>query len=104
MMIIKFKMFEDIESKKLGIFVISNSIYASNKIQNFFTNNIGTIIDYDYGSNLYKVYYEDVPNNVMLNEDDKGINFWWFSLDEILYESKDKNDLEMILATNKYNI
>lgn len=94
---------------EVGDYVIANSIYASKKLQSFFNSNIGQIIEKVKDVNkkspdiiLYKVYYDPYevePNNVILDD-----NSWLFDVDEILHISKNKEDLELILSANKYNL
>jgi len=99
-MIIKFKLFEN--NNKLYSFIIANSDYTYEDFKNFFINNIGEIIVFDENANLYLAQYLNMPNILIRKNHDSDC--WWFRPDEILYESKNKEDLEIILNSKKYNL
>ena len=105
------KLYEELQSNnKIGNYVIANSLYASNRLQNFFKNNIGKIINskgWGIDADQYCVEYEydDIDNYIYVNGNiilDK--NSYWFAVDEIISESDNKEDLILILKTKKYNL
>jgi len=104
------KTFEKINigSPKKGDWVICNE---ESNLKNFLNNNIGFCYGYkERDEYKYRVGY---PDNIPRNFENKfnrtlynGENLMAriFSKSEILYWSKDKNELEAILASNKYNL
>ena len=97
------KLFEDLQNiPEVGDYVIANSKYTDEDSQNFFLNNIGKVIrnrEIDELKRFVEVEYNNVPKNILVDN-----NNWLFLLDEILYWSKDKNELETLLASKKYNL
>lgn len=49
-----------------------------------------------------KVYYQNVPND-LLNTDKDG-DYWWIDPENILYHSKDKEELKTMKVAKKYNL
>lgn len=106
-MVTKFKIFEKLnELPKIGDYVLLdiNNYTSSPKIwQDFIKNNIGEIVEIDteHGglSFIYKVKFENIPENV---KDTFFIHYDY--INSFLYWSSDKNELEMILNTKKYNL
>lgn len=98
------KLFEELNNSviKVGDYVIVNSTYVDEEeIQNFFLNTIGKIILVEGG--YIEVKYKYIPNYIPVDGSPAG-NSWIFQLEEILYWSEDKKDLESIIAGNKYNL
>jgi hypothetical protein len=90
------------DEPKIGDYVLTRSkswnhhlvTIANNKI----TNNIGKIINIGpksaiTNSKIVKNYYVK-----------HGNQDWWFIRDEIIYWSENKEELELILQANKYNL
>ena len=97
------KAYESMKTEpKIGDYILANSTYASTKLQNFLLSNIGKIIEIEThkrAGTLYNVLYEDVPDNIILDDDT-----WKFELSEILSVSIDKEELKIKLDSNKYNL
>jgi len=78
---------------------------ATNRKRICISNNIGNIIDYNPTINSdykYMVYYENAPEDLFwFNGKDKVRQM---SRKEIIYYSKNKEDLEIYLDANKYNL
>jgi len=103
-MITKYKIYEKIEIIKppfeIGDYVITKSQNAG-LISIFTDNNIGQLLKY-YNNNGCRIKYDNIPKNLkgfFDNTDVRG-----FDLNQIIYWSKDKKDLEVILASKKYNL
>jgi len=75
-------------------------------ISNFVSNNIGVIIDilkpsHALGKYPYIIAYDNIPNGI---KSDFSGGSRHFSIDELLYYSKDRNELEHIIDANKFNL
>ena len=117
------KRFEDInnEEPEVGDYVIvyDTFTYTTNMIEwrEFMNTHVGKLINKrDSGAHnskrmFYDVEYENIPENI------KKIIFKYkfdpqtnkatekgFTIDEIVYWSKNKEELELKLAANKYNL
>ena len=105
-MITQFKMFEfNISKPQIGDYVLCKETLESNLPERsiFIENNIGEIIRYNTKhprESIYQyiVFYETAPPYLFSNSERE------MSDEEILYWSKNKKDLEVILATKKYNL
>ena len=102
-MITVFKIFEDLKKYKPAIngYVLINSGIKT-KAGEFMDNNIGEIIG--IGSSSMKVRYTNIPYKIRYAFDmgEKGCRF--FNIDQIVEYAPTVEELEMKLATNKYNI
>jgi predicted nucleotide-binding protein (sugar kinase/HSP70/actin superfamily) len=110
-MITKFKLYEQlkINEPQIGDYVLCDEVDSEIIRVDFIRNNIGKIV-YDNFSKVYKylVQYENVPelldswfsdgNNINLK------NCRRMSISEIKNYSKNKEDLEVLIQANKYNL
>jgi len=110
-MITKFKLYESINKGKLkiGDYVICDdkSDVPEHSIE-FIKNNIGKYVKFITNSVYsYIIEYENIPNECKSEFEENmfnDINCRRMELKEIKYWSKDKKELEEVLAANKYNI
>jgi len=91
------------EEPKVGDYVICKEIYSTYPdVKKFTINNIGTIIStsepYPF---VYLIAYENVPYNIKYYFENDTL---YMSFKEIVEYSENKEDLEAILAANKYNL
>lgn len=101
-MITKFKLFENIneDEPEVGDYVLCEEDedttfdFTKNKIGKYCMNSE----DIDYP---YYIEYDNIPDNLQIFFTD---NCRLMMKNEIKYWSKDKNELEAILSTNKFNI
>ena len=105
-MITKFKLFETIskDEPEIGDWVVCNEseLYSYYDVINFTSNNIGKYIRYDTDfMGPYVIYYEEIPKTLEKYFSHNERNM---SLDEIKYISKNKEELEYIIQTNKFNL
>jgi len=103
-MITNFKLYEKLNDgmPEVGDYVIcSKSDFSSDE---FVENNIGKILK-DDKSNYYPYYitYDNIPDSLIDRRVNK-IATILFKRKDILYWSKDKEELEAILQTNKFNL
>ena len=89
---------------KVGDYVIcESSSHNQIELKNFIDNSIGKIIKCPFDTSfLYRIKYENIPPKLVGFFDavgDRG-----FSVSQIVAHSKDKGELEDILAANKYNL
>jgi hypothetical protein len=117
-MITKFKIFEGIKRQpRRKDYVIVDLSFPDtrsfpDKVKDFLENNIGQIVDIAARSYLkYKIKYENVPESLLggfifKRDVDKGTNNAICVLDEdsFLSYSKNKEDIELILNSKKYNL
>jgi len=103
--------YENMSEPEIGDWVICkdvNTFNEDNDIIDFIDNNVGQIIKITkivylikYGINFNKVEFE--PESFGFPSDD-GLGVRRFQRSEIKHWSKDKENLEAILAANKYNL
>ena len=80
------------------------------KLDNFLSNNVGNIVDIEYESDVdypYNVQYDNIPtelNHYFEDNNISRINCRRFDESEILFFSKNKEDVETYIEANKYNI
>jgi hypothetical protein len=67
-------------------------------VENFLKNNIGRIIDIT-SAHYYKIQYNNIPNNIQ-----NFFKYFEVKRNEIIKHSKNKEDLEIIIMSKKYNI
>lgn len=110
-MITKFKIFEELNigRPKLGDYVICGhmELYSTKPaLVNFIENNIGILIKEVRTDSLkgFRVQYFNVPSNIINNFGPGPSKIRYFSTDDIIYWSENKEELEEILATKKYNL
>ena len=101
-MITKFKIFEDSQEEipwnnKEGSYVILNK--SGKKYSDFLDKNIALITKVYYPGAWFDVKFNDIPEELESLLD--GIDF---HTSEIKYISKNREDLESILQSKKYNI
>ena len=94
---------------KVGNYVICDpNIRMLRKSQNYIENHIGQIIN--VGEHQYAIQYDDPPIDPLDSDfydtviDGKNVKYQWFQLYQILYYSDDKEELELFLVANKYNL
>jgi len=96
------KKFEKNDNKpELGDYVIVSEINNS-IVYDFISNSVGRFVVFiDNNINQYHIRFDDIPEelNSFFSYDCRN-----YRLHEILYWSKDKKDLEIILQSNKFNI
>ena len=112
-MITEFRLYEiNNNEPELGDYVICNNNDRSDDLEEinyFIDNNIGQIINnksIKYTGYPYIVKYSNIPTEFSIYtcyEYDTNDNIQ-FNRSEILYWSKNKEELESILNTNKFNI
>ena len=106
-MITNFKMFETINenSPEIGDYVICNEIDSEfeDEINLFISNNVGEFVRFDiYDAKYpYYIYYENAPDNLKVYFFNNARNM---RIDEISYWSKNKEELELILKSKKFNL
>jgi len=94
--------------------IVHLSQNIDDELNKFIKSNIGKIVDIgyetieDYRGNQHKSqfyvlnYDTEIPKNIKIwFQDDNNIAF---ETHEIKYWSKDREDLELIIAANKYNL
>ncbi len=87
-------------SPEVGDYIICSSVVPEENV--FFSNNIGKIIDVKkYYYYPYNLEYDNVPDNLKKSN---GATTFVCRFNDILYFSKDKEELEYILRANKFNI
>jgi len=108
-MITKFKIYESINDgePEIGDYVICDPDFRN--LFNFINNNIGQIINYPSTTDKYVIKYENVPESIYsffdVNISLSGHTYKrYFQRDEIIYWSKNKEDLEHLIQSKKYNL
>ena len=79
--------------------IITIEDIVDKELDNFFKNNIGKITEFE--DNLVVVKYDNLSELLNNIEDNNNVTIF---PEEILYWSKDKKELELLLQTNKYNL
>ena len=111
-MITKFKIFENIKSKaKIGDFVVCDPIIRNAELRKFFNIRIGSITEIYKGNFFGK---SAIQYDIKFDFSEKDIEFInpkigsnetiRFYETQIKYWSKNREDLEEILAAEKYNL
>lgn len=100
------KTFEEKTKLKIGDYVICHTIakyvHNSDETLDFIHNNVGKYVKYARSYDLkYCIKYENVPKLSEINLYD---DLFWFDKYEIVDYSDNKEELEMKLAANKYNL
>jgi len=108
-MITKFKLYEAVNTAEpeVGDYVIADSKDAYDRVKKIFNTTIGQItnIHNNHGFiDSYVVIYDDFLYMPVLLHDKIDVYDWWFNPEEIECWSKNKEELEEILATKKYNL
>ena len=118
-MITKFKIFESINIlPKVGDYVlIKIDKFGASKLQDFYSNNIGQITDFDLhrarfiqGENFYYIKFQNVEKDIIPYFDSKTTYqniitvYKKFSINRFEYWSENKEDLEEIIKEKKYNL
>ena len=96
------KTFEDNEYL-VGYYVIMRNKFENTKINHTpFEKHVGNIVKTmsDKDKIIICVQYDNDLNGNLVDYDNK----WWFKENDILYKSKNKQDLEMVLQSKKYNL
>lgn len=108
-MITKFKVYESINQDELmsGCYVIVQSSNYKEELRDFIKNNIGYLKKISiYAGDRTRtkqchVEYENIPHEIIDFFED---NIRIFTSENIKYWSENKEELEKILAANKFNI
>ena len=106
-MITKFKFYEAVNQgePEVGDYIIANIDDFGGNIEKIINNNIGILIniveEIDVTSEPFCVKY---PGADFGESDNFERDNWWFSESDLVYWSKNKEELEEILATKKYNL
>jgi len=113
-MITEFKIFEklNIGKPRVGDYVIIQTNHKDPRLINFFENTITKIVGTKdlFGTLHYIVYFDNIPEELSEIFDSPFRSKIWrtehhhFTIENIKYWSKNKEDLEYILAANKYNL
>jgi len=114
-MITKFKIYEklNVNEPEVGDYVICYNYETDDVLfrDKFTSNNIGKLMEiqnlnhYNEIEYSYMVKYDFLPDELdWLNFKDLGKYVLSFYKNDIKYWSKNREDLEMILQTNKFNI
>lgn len=114
------KTYEDLKKIEIGDYVICDEEISDDALVDFLATNVGQIVDfrneftvdnlssdYDVGYDYYIfVKYDDVDiiGKENFNYHNKIPNCRIFSENEIIYNSKDREDCEAFLMSNKYNL
>jgi hypothetical protein len=96
------KTFED-SDYLIGYYVIMRNKFENIKINyTDFENHIGQIVKTlkDKENDIVSVQFDNDLNGALKYHD----NQWWFYENDILYKSKNKEELEIILQSKKYNL
>jgi len=111
-----------IDGPQIGDYVICDEGYDEwsmtpygKKLANFINNNIGNVVKIRKGTkfnqkNKYTIQYQNIPIeleqafNTWGNKNIKDYKIRYFSIKEIKYYSKNKEDCEAYLASKKYNL
>jgi len=98
---------------QIGDYVICKEIFTAMspdewQLQEFINNNIGQVVYLDIEKNYpYYIEYKNIPNclnKYFSDGDDIHTKFRGMKLYEIIYWSPNIEDLEPIIAANKYNL
>jgi hypothetical protein len=98
------KIFEEYNNKpEVGDYVLINyKIKYDKDFESFINNNIGKLFEVDFKFNEIEVEYENVPENI------KKIWFYnntvVFNISDIVEYGKTIEELELKLASKKYNL
>jgi hypothetical protein len=110
------KKYEKINNKlEIGDYVVLNdTTYTYNSdfsvFSNFLNNNVGRISDIKLRvtGNVYDIDYFNVPTDLRsyfsMNKNTGTLYGMSTPEDEIIFSSKNKNDAELFIQTNKYNL
>ena len=112
------KTFENInDSLQIGDYVICEcNSYTSGEINDFLKNNIGKYVKYITNNKSvvenfrYAIEYDNVPHelcqysSIFSNESGIANICMRVNISEIIYFSKNKKDLEVIIKSNQYNL
>jgi hypothetical protein len=109
-MITNFKIFErrlEHTDLKVGDFVIMKTWSDSNiKLKSFIDENIGKIVEFN--NDMLFVKYDNIPKELYMYFSSENPKIFdqirEFNIPQIVKISNNKEDLEMFLNTNKYNI
>jgi hypothetical protein len=100
------KQFEEKTKLKIGDYVLCHTnyqyVYDSDKIIDFLNSNVGRYVKYAKDYDLkYGVKYENIPFFL-----DKNLvnSLLWFDRYDIIDYSDNKEELELKLASKKYNL
>ena len=112
------KLYEELDEPiEVGDYIIREED-RFNELKPFFKENYGVVVDIPRSTKKdkknvlgevsliqYIIQYYNVPKELYNFFNRKNGNFYRYcSLDEIIYHSKNKEDVEMKLSTQKYNI
>lgn len=98
----------ELRGLRKGDYVFCQSMYDKgqflDELKQFIDSNIGQYVEYDRSADFkYGVFYENAPkklNMIFFNNE----NTIWFTREEILEYSPNKENLEIKIHTKKYNL
>jgi len=97
-----------IEELEKGDYVKLNYITDNQDVNNFFDTNIGKVDDvFGYNPLLFAVKFEYVPDNIserFIKYRNHYIYHVSFNSEDLVAYAKTKEELELEIATNKFNI
>jgi len=106
-MITEFKIFENINTlPKMGDYVIINDSLYIKELKSFFSSNIGRIVNKYTNNNeeLYVVKFDNIPTDIKEHYFGRFSNTKDFSISKFKCWTKEKEELEVIVNSNKYNL
>ena|ERR1035437_7669137 len=103
------KKFENISEPQIGDYVLCEDKYVINdEVKKFLKNTIGKIINInDTTTPPYSIQYENIPNtisNEYFDYLDVNTTIRYMHKNEIIHCSKNKEDLEIYIESEKYNL
>lgn len=107
------KLYENLEEKpKIDDYILVNTSYINIQYQAFLNNTIGKITNLHptlgkSPGGFVSVEYKNIPSKDILyifKTDNLEINNTVIPVKDIIYFSKNKKDVEAILASKKYNL
>jgi len=110
MKILKFNESFNIGEPKLGDYAIciaANKNYKEDDLNDFISENIGIIVVEKYNNDRkypYVIKYENLPSNLIRYTNSDDNDTIPFKEDEIIYWSENKEELESIIESKKFNI
>jgi len=90
------------DEPKIGDYIIIKYDSIVGNAYNFITNNIGKFIKYNSNRTFpYQIEFFNIPNDIESYFNNNCRNYKY---EEILYWSNNKEELELLIQSNKFNI
>lgn len=90
---------------KIGYYVKANYGNAMEKeVRDFLDKNIGIIVNINRNKNIFQVEYVNVPENIKEYFDEAGYLRLLFDISGLIEYAPTKEELELKLTYNKYNL